>query len=59
MVALRGDHRFGDRDDLVGGGEADDIAEPRIGLGIAVGRAHAAANADVVAQQAGRRRGSR
>ena len=50
-VALGGDHGFGDRDHLVRRDEADHVGDARIGFGIAVGRAHAAADADVVAEQ--------
>ena len=58
-VALRGDHGFGDGDDLVGRDEADHVGQARVGLRIAVGRAHAAADGDVVAGDARRPRGWR
>ncbi len=50
-VALRGDHRSGDIQQLFAGHEADHVGHARPGLGIAVRGAHAATDADVVAQQ--------
>ena len=50
-VALGGDHGGGHGDHLVGRDEADDVGQARIGFGIAMGGAHAAADADVVAGQ--------
>ncbi len=50
-IALRGHHRGRQRNDLVRRDEADHVADARIGLGIAMAGAHAAADADVVAAQ--------
>src|SRR5262245_63249975 len=40
-VALHGDDRFRDRDRVLRGAEADDVAGARIGVGLAMGHAHA------------------
>ena len=50
-IALRGHDRFGHREQLLGRHEADHITEARIGSGLAVGGAEAAAYADIEAAQ--------
>ena len=50
-VALGDDDGRGDIDQLARGDEADHVADARVGLGVAVGRAHAAADHQVEAGQ--------
>src|ERR1700688_3551274 len=49
-VALHGDDRLGDRDRVLRPAEADEIAGARIGVGLAVGHAHASADHHVEAR---------
>ncbi|MCW0450427.1 hypothetical protein NB706_003261 [Xanthomonas sacchari] len=51
QVALGGDHRGGDVEQLRAVDEADHVGHARVGLRIAMAGAHAAAEADVVAGQ--------
>ena len=48
-VALHGDHRLGDLHRIFGAAEAHDVGGARIGVGLAVGHAHAAADGHVPA----------
>ena len=47
MVALRGEYRFGDDEQLLRGDETDQMPEQGIGAGVTVAGTHAATNADV------------
>ena len=51
VVALRRHDRLGHGDDLIRLDEAEHVAEARVGLRVAVRRAHAAADGDVEAEQ--------
>src|SRR6266536_5210278 len=50
-VALHGDDRFGDRDRIPRAAEAEQVADARIGVGLAMGYPHAAADHHVEAFQ--------